>query len=154
VRVSPHLHLVPRSRMRGAIPPLPNTPSWNGAQLMHKDNFTFYLYILDRLDDPQSRSGLVATKGNCLCRTPNPGHFNGSCLRLNVQVKFNGDMSVVLERRKWPAHHGVGTLWAVHALGPGTSCSSDMTDYRSWACAGNSGLSASLLPGIYTQCLW
>jgi hypothetical protein len=26
-------HLVPRSRMRGAIPLLPNTPSWRGAQL-------------------------------------------------------------------------------------------------------------------------
>jgi hypothetical protein len=37
-----HLHLVPRSRMRGAIPPLPNTPSWSDAQLKkHMDNFTF-----------------------------------------------------------------------------------------------------------------
>jgi hypothetical protein len=26
--------------MRGAIPPLPNTPSWRGAQLKHRDNFT------------------------------------------------------------------------------------------------------------------
>jgi hypothetical protein len=32
---------VPRSRMRGAIPPLPNTPSWRGAHLKHKDNYTF-----------------------------------------------------------------------------------------------------------------
>jgi hypothetical protein len=30
-----HLHLVPRSRMSAAIPPLPNTPSWCGAQLKH-----------------------------------------------------------------------------------------------------------------------
>jgi hypothetical protein len=30
--------------MGGAIPPLPNTPSWRGAQLgEHRDNFTFYL---------------------------------------------------------------------------------------------------------------
>jgi hypothetical protein len=28
-------------RMSGAIPPLPNTPSWCGAQLKHRDNFTF-----------------------------------------------------------------------------------------------------------------
>jgi len=28
--------------MSGAIPPLPNTPSWRGAQLKHRDNFTFY----------------------------------------------------------------------------------------------------------------
>jgi hypothetical protein len=27
--------------MRGAIPPLPNTPSWRGAQLKHRDIFTF-----------------------------------------------------------------------------------------------------------------
>jgi hypothetical protein len=27
--------------MSGAIPPLPNTPSWRGAQLKHTDNFTF-----------------------------------------------------------------------------------------------------------------
>jgi len=23
----------------------PNTPSWRGAQLKHRDNFTFYLYL-------------------------------------------------------------------------------------------------------------
>jgi hypothetical protein len=27
--------------MSGIIPPLPNTPPWPGAQLNHKDNFTF-----------------------------------------------------------------------------------------------------------------
>jgi hypothetical protein len=28
--------------MRGAIPPLPNTPSWSGAKFKkHRDNFTF-----------------------------------------------------------------------------------------------------------------
>jgi hypothetical protein len=27
--------------MRGAIPPLPNTPSWRGAQLKHRGSFTF-----------------------------------------------------------------------------------------------------------------
>jgi hypothetical protein len=26
--------------MSGAIPPLPNKPSWRGAQLKHRDNFT------------------------------------------------------------------------------------------------------------------
>jgi hypothetical protein len=31
--------------MSGAIPPLPNTPSWRGAQLKHRDNFTFYREI-------------------------------------------------------------------------------------------------------------
>jgi hypothetical protein len=27
--------------MGGDIPSLPNTPSWRGAQLKHRDNFTF-----------------------------------------------------------------------------------------------------------------
>jgi hypothetical protein len=32
--------------MGGAIPPLPQTPSWRGALLKHRDNFTFYLYYI------------------------------------------------------------------------------------------------------------
>jgi len=32
--------------MRGAIPPLPHTPSWRGAQLKHRDSFTFTLPLL------------------------------------------------------------------------------------------------------------
>jgi hypothetical protein len=33
--------------MRGAIPPLPNTPSWRNAQLRrkHRDKFTFIFYV-------------------------------------------------------------------------------------------------------------
>jgi hypothetical protein len=27
--------------MSGAIPPLPSMPPWHGAQLKHRDNFTF-----------------------------------------------------------------------------------------------------------------
>jgi len=33
VKLITHFPLVPRSRMCGAIPPLPNTPLWRGAQL-------------------------------------------------------------------------------------------------------------------------
>jgi hypothetical protein len=38
--------------MSGVIPPLPNTPSWRGAQLKHRDNFTFTFY--DRQMDGQT----------------------------------------------------------------------------------------------------
>jgi hypothetical protein len=43
-----HLHLVPRSRMHGAIAPLPNTPLWH-AQLKkggkkQRDNFNIKIY--------------------------------------------------------------------------------------------------------------
>jgi hypothetical protein len=31
--------------MSGAIPPITNTPSWSGAQLKHRDNFTFTLLL-------------------------------------------------------------------------------------------------------------
>jgi hypothetical protein len=27
--------------MSGAVTPFPNTPSWRGAQLKHRNNFTF-----------------------------------------------------------------------------------------------------------------
>jgi len=42
---------VPKSKIRGAIPPIPNTLSWNGAQLKKKAqgqlyfNTTIYRYI-------------------------------------------------------------------------------------------------------------
>jgi hypothetical protein len=32
-KLTNHFNLVPRSRIRGAISPLPNTPSWRGAEL-------------------------------------------------------------------------------------------------------------------------
>jgi len=35
--------------MRGAILPLPNTPSWRGAQLKHEDNFTFTFHLFSPL---------------------------------------------------------------------------------------------------------
>jgi hypothetical protein len=39
VKLTTHLHLVPRSKNA-------NTPSWLGAQLKRKENFTFLLYVL------------------------------------------------------------------------------------------------------------
>jgi hypothetical protein len=52
-KLTTHLHLEPRSRIRGAVPLLPNTPPGRGAQLKkHRDNFTFTL--LQRL--PQKKT--------------------------------------------------------------------------------------------------
>jgi len=42
--------------MSGAIPPLPNTPPWSGAQLKHRDNFTFTFHGAESLRRKQSRS--------------------------------------------------------------------------------------------------
>jgi hypothetical protein len=48
MNLTTHLLLVSRLRMHGAIPPLPNTPSWRGAQLKHRDNFTYaHVYLLE-----------------------------------------------------------------------------------------------------------
>jgi hypothetical protein len=41
VKLTTHLHIVPRSRLHGTIPPFPNTPSGRGAKLKHRDVFTF-----------------------------------------------------------------------------------------------------------------
>jgi hypothetical protein len=41
VKLTTHLHLVP-SRMRGAIPPLPQYVFMAWCLVQHRDNFTFY----------------------------------------------------------------------------------------------------------------
>jgi len=40
-QLTTHLHLVPRSRMRGAIPPLPQNVFMAWYYVKHRDNFTF-----------------------------------------------------------------------------------------------------------------
>jgi hypothetical protein len=47
VKLTTHLHLVPRSRMRGAIPPLPNTSLWRGTYL--STGTLLYLYSSRRV---------------------------------------------------------------------------------------------------------
>jgi len=41
LKLTTHLHLVPRSRILAAIPQLPDTSLWRGAELKHRDKFTF-----------------------------------------------------------------------------------------------------------------
>jgi hypothetical protein len=42
--------------MRGAIPPLSNTPSWRGAHLKHRDNFILLQWLahLNRTSDDKN----------------------------------------------------------------------------------------------------
>jgi hypothetical protein len=44
-----YLHLVPRSRMRGAIPLLPQWAFLAWCLVKHRDNFTFY-WIIETLN--------------------------------------------------------------------------------------------------------
>jgi hypothetical protein len=63
VKLTTHLHLEPRSRMPRAIPPLPNMPSWCGAQLKHRDNFTVTFYLVAQwLTQENIFSGLSSSK--------------------------------------------------------------------------------------------
>jgi hypothetical protein len=41
VKLTSHLHLLPRSRMRGAIPPLPRYVFMVWCLVKHRDNFIF-----------------------------------------------------------------------------------------------------------------
>jgi hypothetical protein len=45
VKLTTHPHLVPKSRMRGAIPPFPRYVFMAWWLVKHRDNFSFYLYL-------------------------------------------------------------------------------------------------------------
>jgi hypothetical protein len=45
VKLTTHLHLEPRSRMRGAIPPLPQNVFMAWCLVKHRDNFTILLLL-------------------------------------------------------------------------------------------------------------
>jgi hypothetical protein len=47
--------------MCGVIPPLPNTPSWCGAQLKHRDNFKFYRVHTGYVAHPALSPGVKRT---------------------------------------------------------------------------------------------
>jgi len=46
MKLTTHLHLVPRWKMRGAVLPLPNTSSWRGAYLSTGTTLP-YLYLIN-----------------------------------------------------------------------------------------------------------
>jgi hypothetical protein len=45
VKLTTHLHLVPRSRMRGGIPPLPRYVFMAWCLVKHRENFTFFTFM-------------------------------------------------------------------------------------------------------------
>jgi hypothetical protein len=54
VKLTTHLHVVPRSKNEWNHTSTPDTPSWRGALLRHRDNFTFYS-LDSRLREPQEQ---------------------------------------------------------------------------------------------------
>jgi hypothetical protein len=83
--------------MSGETPPLPNTPSWRGAQLKHRDNFTFYLY-----------HAMKAYWGVEVCST----HTLTSALE-------GCEWSASLTGRFTPRERAPGTHWIGDWVGPG-----------------------------------
>jgi hypothetical protein len=66
--------------MRGTIPPLPNTPSWPGAQKKYRDNFTFTL----TLEAFYNFWGNFYVKDYKIVSTPHEG-FPGTLTEENIQ---------------------------------------------------------------------
>jgi hypothetical protein len=46
MKLTTHLHLVPKSRMHGAIPPLPQYVFMAWCLVKHRDKFTFLYFTL------------------------------------------------------------------------------------------------------------
>jgi hypothetical protein len=69
--------------MSAAIPPLPNTPSWHGAELKHRDNFTF---ILNHLHEVVRRKRLVLWSNDWIFHYDNsPAHKAFSVKQFLIQ---------------------------------------------------------------------
>jgi hypothetical protein len=61
VKLTTHLHLVPRSRLRGAIPPLPQYVFMAWCLVKHRDNFTFTFTFMD------GQFCCFFRTGHCIC---------------------------------------------------------------------------------------
>jgi hypothetical protein len=60
--------------MRGAITPLHNTPSWRGAQLKHRDNFTTHTF---EERNPKNRGKMWPFPIPCHCGMARPVYADG-----------------------------------------------------------------------------
>jgi hypothetical protein len=71
VKLTNHLHLVPRSRMRGAIPPLLQYAFMAWCLVKHRNNFTFYLgFLLSPLSKSGSRRKKEISGGKSFVNEP------------------------------------------------------------------------------------
>jgi hypothetical protein len=69
MKLTTHLHLVPRARIHEAIPLLPNMPSWHGARLKKAQGqlYLYYevAYVYRSMREYPKVSGLAAWSENC-----------------------------------------------------------------------------------------
>jgi len=109
VKLTTHLHPGFRSRVHGAITPLPNTHSWCGAQLKHRGNFTFtftfrtYLWLVETENCYQNIGNVTLTslrgmtwcamseciqrKNLSFCASPQWSHQTGSVHNIISELK-------------------------------------------------------------------
>jgi hypothetical protein len=114
--------------MRGAIPPLPNKPSWCGAQLKHRINFTFQ-YVLVCLTVCNSSS----CTGNPIALSGLTRHFV-TCAK--GKVKVNVILSLYLTK-----HQAMKTYWRSGSIAPHILISA--LDGGAWSAS---------RPGHFTPC--
>jgi hypothetical protein len=74
--------------MSGAIPPLPNMPSWRGAQLKHRDNFILYILLL---------KDCVIDKGVEILPLPLYSHFRLSVKLIHFERSSINQLRLALE---------------------------------------------------------
>jgi hypothetical protein len=69
VKLTIYIQLMPRSRIRGSIHPLPHTSSWRSAYLVkHGDNFTFFVCKINNLFSISFETEIIlATVGRADC---------------------------------------------------------------------------------------
>jgi primosomal protein N'' len=73
--------------MSGAIPPFPNTPSWRGAKLKHRDKFTFYRENVRNVSDMHDR---IVRAAECVNNETLASTWRATEYRLEVCRATNG----------------------------------------------------------------
>jgi hypothetical protein len=115
LKLTTHLHLLPRSRMREAIPPLPNTPSWRGVQLKNVSDVLHQNLFFDRLISLQSMDRCSRTKTMRLLATTffmlpvYVAPFYG-CIFLRIMTMINQVMKTIRKQHTCSFYHKVWKL--------------------------------------------
>jgi hypothetical protein len=73
--------------MSGAIIPLPNTPSWRGAHLKHRDNFIFTFTTVSRTALGPIQRPIQCLLGALSLGLKRPGREADHTLPSSVEVK-------------------------------------------------------------------
>jgi hypothetical protein len=100
--------------MSGAIPPLPNTPSWRGAHLKHRGSFTvsYIIYVDDIWDSSVSEvtgyRGSISDRGNDVSSSsPRPDPF---CTPPPPSTTYSEGLYLVVKQQERATHYSVSAI--------------------------------------------